>query len=59
MLFYALKFTIGLRVTAEEERMGLDLLEHGARGYNEEIYTADFVIETEEELEPIPVGSVN
>jgi Amt family ammonium transporter len=59
ILFYALKLTIGLRVTAEEERMGLDLLEHGARGYNEEIYTADFVIETEEELEPIPAASVN
>ncbi len=33
--------------------MGLDLHEHGARGYNPEIYTADFVIEAGDELVPI------
>jgi ammonium transporter, Amt family len=33
-LFYALKFTIGLRPTEEAEREGLDLSEHGERAYN-------------------------
>jgi Amt family ammonium transporter len=27
--------TIGLRVTQEEESMGLDLTQHGERAYNE------------------------
>ena len=53
ILFAVLKATIGLRVSAEEEHMGLDLHEHGARGYNPEIYTADFVIEAGDELVPI------
>ena len=34
VLFYALKFTIGLRPTEEAEREGLDLTEHGERAYN-------------------------
>ncbi len=34
ILFYALKFTIGLRPTDEAEREGLDLSEHGERAYN-------------------------
>ncbi len=33
LLFFALKKTIGLRVTAEEEIEGLDFLEHGLEGY--------------------------
>ena len=33
-LFYALKFTIGLRPTEEGEREGLDLTDHGERAYN-------------------------
>jgi ammonium transporter, Amt family len=53
ILFMALKYTIGLRVTADEEHVGLDLHEHGARGYNPEIYTGDFVIEAGDELVPI------
>lgn len=32
-LFYAIKATIGLRVSEEEELAGLDILEHGAPGY--------------------------
>jgi ammonium transporter, Amt family len=32
-LFLAIKSTIGLRVTAEEEIAGLDVLEHGLQGY--------------------------
>jgi len=32
-LFFILKKTIGLRVSAEEEIEGLDLLEHGLQGY--------------------------
>ena len=34
VLFYALKFTIGLRPSEESEREGLDLSEHGERAYN-------------------------
>ena len=37
-LFAALKYTIGLRVSEEEEIMGLDAREHGLTGY------ADFVL---------------
>jgi ammonium transporter, Amt family len=33
-LFYALKFTLGLRPSEEAEREGLDLTEHGERAYN-------------------------
>ncbi len=32
-IFFALKFTLGLRVSAEEERMGLDVSEHGMEAY--------------------------
>ncbi|MEQ1509951.1 MAG: ammonium transporter [Sphingopyxis sp.] len=34
ILFTALKYTIGLRVSEEAEREGLDLAEHGERAYN-------------------------
>ncbi|MDJ0769238.1 MAG: ammonium transporter [Ilumatobacter sp.] len=34
ILFYAIKSTIGLRVSAEEESEGLDVLEHGLSGYS-------------------------
>ncbi|MEZ5373915.1 MAG: ammonium transporter [Microthrixaceae bacterium] len=33
LLFQAIKATVGLRVTEEEELMGLDVKEHGAAGY--------------------------
>ena len=33
-LFFAIKSTIGLRVSAEEEIEGLDVLEHGLQGYS-------------------------
>jgi Amt family ammonium transporter len=33
VVFFVLKKTIGLRVTAEEEIEGLDFLEHGLEGY--------------------------
>jgi Amt family ammonium transporter len=33
VLFYALKFTIGLRPTIEAEREGLDISELGERAY--------------------------
>ncbi|MCY4074958.1 MAG: ammonium transporter, partial [Acidobacteria bacterium] len=32
-IFFALQFTIGLRVSPEEERMGLDVGEHGMEAY--------------------------
>jgi Amt family ammonium transporter len=34
-VFWAIKKTIGLRVTAEQERYGLDIVEHGMWGYPE------------------------
>ncbi|HVF75911.1 MAG TPA: ammonium transporter [Acidimicrobiales bacterium] len=37
ILFLAIKFTIGLRVSPEEELEGLDVLEHGAPGYAEDV----------------------
>jgi Amt family ammonium transporter len=39
-LFMAIKYTIGLRVSEEEERLGLDTEEHGSPGYGPEIMTA-------------------
>jgi Amt family ammonium transporter len=37
-LFLAIKHTIGLRVTTEEELEGLDVHEHGAAGYGLEVF---------------------
>jgi Amt family ammonium transporter len=39
ILFWVLKATVGLRVSADEERMGLDTLEHGSPGYGPEVFT--------------------
>ena len=36
LVFFAIKKTYGLRVTAEEERRGLDIVEHGMWGYPEQ-----------------------
>ncbi len=36
LIFYAIKRTYGLRVSAEEERRGLDIVEHGMWGYPEQ-----------------------
>ena len=33
ILFFAIKFTVGLRVSEEEEMRGLDLIEHGVDAY--------------------------
>jgi len=33
VLFLAIKHTVGLRVSAEEEEMGLDIQEHGNEAY--------------------------
>jgi ammonium transporter, Amt family len=40
ILFYALKKTIGLRVTPEEELAGLDIEEHGSPGYAHDTVTS-------------------
>jgi len=40
VLFLALKYTIGLRVSAEEEIEGLDVHEHGAPGYGVDTFGA-------------------
>jgi Amt family ammonium transporter len=39
ILFWILKATVGLRVSAEEEMQGLDQMEHGAPGYGPEVFT--------------------
>ena len=39
ILFGIIKATIGLRVSAEEETQGLDVLEHGLQGYANETVT--------------------
>jgi Amt family ammonium transporter len=36
-LFFAIKSTVGLRVSAEEETEGLDVLEHGLAGYSSDM----------------------
>ncbi|WP_426452359.1 ammonium transporter [Paenibacillus sp. S-38] len=40
VILYILKITIGLRVTEEEEVVGLDLSEHGSYGYPEQMKKA-------------------
>lgn len=40
VILYAMKATIGIRVTEEEEMMGLDLSEHGTYGYPEQMKEA-------------------
>jgi ammonium transporter, Amt family len=42
--FYAIKKTIGLRVTADEEEAGLDISEHGMYGYPEQFIPAPELI---------------
>ena len=41
IVFYALKFTLGIRVSEEEEREGLDICEHGNEAY------PDFQLQTD------------
>jgi len=40
LLFLAIKATVGLRVSEEEELAGLDVLEHGAPGYGPDVTPA-------------------
>jgi Amt family ammonium transporter len=40
VLFYVIKRTIGLRVSAEEELAGLDIEEHGSPGYAPDVITS-------------------
>ncbi|MFP3902093.1 MAG: ammonium transporter [Acidimicrobiia bacterium] len=37
LLFLAIKWTVGLRVSEEEELAGLDVMEHGASGYADDV----------------------
>lgn len=43
LLFKALKATVGLRVSAQEEREGLDLSEHGQSAYPEQLDYSNFL----------------
>jgi Amt family ammonium transporter len=40
LVFWAIKATVGLRVTAEQEEAGLDIVEHGMYGYPEQFIPA-------------------
>ena len=40
-VFFLIKKTIGMRVTAEEELAGLDISEHGMYGYPEQFIPAE------------------
>jgi Amt family ammonium transporter len=44
VVFMILKYTIGIRVTAEEEVRGLDIAEHGIEGYSPSDYVGDPVV---------------
>jgi len=44
VIFLALKFTIGLRVSAAQEIQGLDVVEHGVPGYTTDDYLRDPVV---------------
>jgi Amt family ammonium transporter len=48
LMFLGIKFTVGLRVSPEEELAGLDVLEHGAPGYGPDVTPA---------LPPTPVAA--
>ncbi|MDQ4131678.1 MAG: ammonium transporter [Actinomycetota bacterium] len=48
LLFMAIKATVGLRVSEEEEVAGLDVIEHGAPGYG---------TDTTPPVSPAPIGS--
>jgi ammonium transporter, Amt family len=48
LLFAVIKATVGLRVSAEEELAGLDVLEHGAPGYGPDVTP---------HVDPTPVGA--
>jgi Amt family ammonium transporter len=39
-IFWAIKKTIGMRVSAEDEEAGLDIIEHGMYGYPEQFIPA-------------------
>ncbi len=53
LVWYALKKTVGIRVSAEEEMAGLDIGEHGNRAYPDFAPTVDSVVDyTLEEVYP-------
>ena len=54
VLFYLIKRTIGLRVSAEEELAGLDIEEHGSPGYAPDVITA---LPSDGGTVPAPAGS--
>ncbi len=53
VLFYAIKVTLGLRVSAEEEEVGLDVGEHGSVAY------PDFLFPPETGAPPVATGGVS
>jgi Amt family ammonium transporter len=57
-VLYAIKVTVGLRISKEEEVVGLDISEHGASGYPEQLPFGGHYRKQEEQpasLEGIPV----
>jgi ammonium transporter, Amt family len=60
LLFLAIKATVGLRVTPEEEMAGLDVEEHGSSGYGADILTGAGMPSaglTSHDHVPAPVGA--
>ena len=51
LTFFIIKKTVGLRVSEEEEIMGLDISEHGSYGYPEQMSTETVVTTSIKEKE--------
>jgi Amt family ammonium transporter len=57
LVFWLIKKTIGLRVSAEEERAGLDISEHGMYGYPEQFIPEAELVGAQHAAATPPVGS--
>ncbi len=51
LVWFVLKGTLGIRVSAEEENVGLDISEHGMEAYSGFVKTTDIVSSTEDSFE--------
>jgi Amt family ammonium transporter len=56
VIAYAIKYTIGLRPTEEDEQVGLDLSDHGEQGYHTSEHTYGH-LEQEDRAAPAAAGS--
>lgn len=56
LMFFIIKKTIGLRVSAEEEIAGLDVHEHGVEAYPQDVEFAPETATTGQRMAPMPAG---